>query len=85
MESTNEWYAVAKISGVKLIEALRKEYNRDYVSLMPTNLYGPNDNYDLKTSHVLPAMIRKFHEAKLNDNAPVKLWGTVLQCESFST
>ena len=76
LEPTNEWYAIAKISGVKLIEALRKEYHRDYVSLMPTNLYGSNDNFDLKSSHVLPAMIRKFHEAKLNDNAPVELWGT---------
>ena len=83
LESTNEWYAIAKISGVKLIEALRKEYNRDYVSLMPTNLYGPNDNYDLKTSHVLPAMIRKFHEAKLNDNAPVKLWGSGTPMREF--
>jgi len=76
LEPTNEWYAIAKISGVKLIEALRKEYGRDYVSLMPTNLYGPNDNFDLKSSHVLPAMIRKFHESKLNANAPVELWGT---------
>ena len=76
LEPTNEWYAIAKISGVKLIEALRKEYNRDYVSLMPTNLYGPNDNFDLKTSHVLPALIRKFHEAKLDDNRPVELWGS---------
>jgi GDP-L-fucose synthase len=76
LEPTNEWYAIAKISGVKLIEALRKEYGRDYVSLMPTNLYGPNDNFDLKSSHVLPAMIRKFHEAKLNGNAQVELWGT---------
>jgi GDP-L-fucose synthase len=76
LEPTNEWYAIAKISGVKLIEALRKEYGRDYVSLMPTNLYGPNDNFDLASSHVLPAMMRKFHEAKLNDNAPVELWGT---------
>ena len=76
LEPTNEWYAIAKISGVKLIEALRKAYGRDYVSLMPTNLYGPNDNFDLKSSHVLPAMIRKFHEAKLNGNAPVELWGT---------
>ena len=76
LEPTNEWYAIAKISGVKLIEALRKEYGRDYVSLMPTNLYGPNDNYDLKSSHVLPAMIRKFHEAKVNGNTPVELWGT---------
>ena len=76
LEPTNEWYAIAKISGVKLIEALRKEYDRDYVSLMPTNLYGPNDNFDLKSSHVLPAMIRKFHEAKMNGNTPVELWGT---------
>ena len=76
LEPTNQWYAIAKISGVKLIEALRKEYSRDYVSLMPTNLYGPYDNFDLKSSHVLPAMIRKFHEAKLNGNTPVELWGT---------
>ena len=83
LESTNEWYAIAKISGVKLIEALRKEYNRDYVSLMPTNLYGPNDNYDLKTSHVLPAMIRKFHEAKEAGNTPVKLWGSGTPMREF--
>jgi GDP-L-fucose synthase len=76
LEPTNEWYAIAKISGIKLIEAIRKEYQRDYVSLMPTNLYGPYDNFDLKYSHVLPAMIRKFHEAKLNKHASVKLWGT---------
>jgi GDP-L-fucose synthase len=76
LESTNEWYAVAKISGVKLIEALRKQFGRDYVALMPTNLYGPNDNFDLKTSHVLPAMIRKFHEAKENNHSSVNLWGT---------
>ena len=76
LEPTNEWYAIAKISGVKLIEALRKEYNRDYISLMPTNLYGPNDNFDLKSSHVLPAMIRKFHEAKRNGHSLVELWGT---------
>ena len=76
LEPTNEWYAIAKISGVKLIEALRKEYLRDYVALMPTNLYGPNDNFDLKSSHVLPAMIRKFHEAKLKSHSPVELWGT---------
>ena len=66
LEETNQWYAMAKISGVKLIEALREQYNRDYISLMPTNLYGPGDNYDLETSHVLPAMLRKFHEAKEN-------------------
>ena len=76
LEPTNEWYAIAKISGVKLIEALRKQYNRDYVSLMPTNLYGPGDNFDLETSHVLPAMIRKFHEAKENNHAKVTLWGS---------
>ena len=76
LEETNQWYAIAKISGVKLIEALRKQYNRDYVSLMPTNLYGPGDNYDLKTSHVLPAMLRKFHEAKENNHSDVVLWGT---------
>lgn len=76
LEPTNEWYALAKISGVKLIEALRTQYKRDYVSLMPTNLYGPNDNFDLKSSHVLPAMIRKFHEAKENGNSDVILWGT---------
>lgn len=76
LEPTNEWYAIAKISGVKLIEALRKQYNRDYVALMPTNLYGPGDNFDLETSHVLPAMIRKFHEAKVNNQPEVILWGT---------
>tara|TARA_B110000503_G_scaffold78742_1_gene121085 strand:- start:2478 stop:3407 length:930 start_codon:yes stop_codon:yes gene_type:complete len=76
LEETNQWYAIAKISGVKIIEALRCQYNRDYVSLMPTNLYGPGDNYDLKSSHVLPAMLRKFHEAKQNNHADVVLWGT---------
>ena len=76
LEETNQWYAIAKISGVKLIEALRDQYDRDYVSLMPTNLYGPGDNYDLETSHVLPAMIRKFHEAKEDNHADVVLWGT---------
>ena len=76
LEETNQWYAIAKISGVKLIEALRHQYNRDYVSLMPTNLYGPGDNYDLDTSHVLPAMLRKFHEAKQKNINEVALWGT---------
>ena len=76
LEETNQWYAMAKISGVKLIEALRKQYNRDYISLMPTNLYGPGDNYALETSHVLPAMLRKFHEAKENGLKEVFLWGT---------
>lgn len=76
LEPTNEWYAVAKITGVKACEAIRKQYGKDFVSLMPTNLYGPFDNFDLNTSHVLPAMIRKFHEAKENGNAPVTLWGS---------
>lgn len=76
LEPTNEGYALAKIAGVRLIRALREQFNRDYVSLMPTNLYGPNDNFDLETSHVLPALIRKFHEAKENDHAPVTLWGS---------
>ena len=76
LEPTNEWYAIAKISGVKLIEALRKQYGRDYVSLMPTNLYGPGDNFDLNSSHVLPAMIRKFHEAKISNQKSMTLWGT---------
>tara|TARA_Y100000766_G_C18917304_1_gene613009 strand:- start:10964 stop:11905 length:942 start_codon:yes stop_codon:yes gene_type:complete len=76
LEPTNEWYAIAKISGVKLIESLNKQYGKSYVALMPTNLYGPNDNFDLETSHVLPAMLRKFHEAKINHNPNVKLWGT---------
>jgi len=76
LEPTNEWYAIAKIAGVKACEAIRKQYGKDFVSLMPTNLYGPFDNFDLKTSHVLPAMIRKFHEAKLNSHSPVGLWGS---------
>ncbi|GGF31874.1 GDP-L-fucose synthase family protein [Echinicola rosea] len=76
LESTNEWYAIAKIAGVKSCEAIKKQYQKDYLALMPTNLYGPYDNFDLKTSHVLPAMIRKFHEAKLNGHLPVKLWGS---------
>tara|TARA_R110002050_G_scaffold270114_2_gene413067 strand:+ start:18546 stop:19490 length:945 start_codon:yes stop_codon:yes gene_type:complete len=76
LEATNEWYAIAKISGVKATESIRKQFGYDYVSLMPTNLYGPFDNFDLQTSHVLPAMIRKFHEAKENGHAPVGLWGS---------
>ncbi|WP_348799445.1 GDP-L-fucose synthase family protein [Flavobacterium adhaerens] len=76
LEPTNEWYAIAKITGVKSCQAIRNQYGKDYVSLMPTNLYGVHDNFDLNTSHVLPAMIRKFHEAKENNNAPVTLWGS---------
>ena len=76
LEPTNEWYAIAKITGVKACQAIRKQFDKDYVSLMPTNLYGTHDNFDLNSSHVLPAMIRKFHEAKSNNNATVKLWGS---------
>lgn len=76
LEETNEPYAIAKIAGIKLCEAYRKQYNCDFISVMPTNLYGPNDNYDLQNSHVLPAMIRKFHEAKVSENESVTLWGT---------
>ena len=83
LEPTNEWYAIAKISGVKLCEAIRKQFGKDFVSLMPTNLYGSNDNFDLRTSHVLPAMMRKFHEAKENNNAPVTLWGTGTPMREF--
>ena len=74
LEPTNEWYAIAKITGVKACQAIRKQFGKDFVSLMPTNLYGTHDNFDLETSHVLPAMIRKFHEAKIN--GPVTLWGS---------
>lgn len=76
LEPTNEWYALAKITGVKACQAIRKQFDKDYVSLMPTNLYGTHDNFDLNTSHVLPAMIRKFHEAKENGHLPVTLWGS---------
>ncbi len=83
LEPTNEWYAIAKISGVKTCEALRKQFGLDYVSLMPTNLYGIHDNFDLQSSHVLPAMIRKFHEAKLNGNSAVQLWGSGTPMREF--
>ena len=83
LEPTNEWYALAKISGVKACESIRKQYGKDFVSLMPTNLYGSCDNFDLQTSHVLPAMIRKFHEAKLNQNSPVTLWGSGTPMREF--
>jgi len=76
LEPTNQWYAIAKIAGLKLCEALQRQYSRNYVSLMPTNLYGPRDNFDLETSHVVPAMIRKFHEAKEEGQRPVTLWGS---------
>ena len=83
LEPTNEWYALAKITGVKACEAIRKQFGKDFVSLMPTNLYGTHDNFDLKSSHVLPAMIRKFHEAKQNNNAVVVLWGSGTPMREF--
>ena len=83
LEPSNQWYAIAKISGVKLIQAIKKEFGYDYVSLMPTNLYGPNDNYDLKTSHVLPALIKKFHEGKVNNLDSVSLWGSGTPLREF--
>ena len=76
LEPTNEPYAIAKIAGIKLCDAYRSQYGCNFISVMPTNLYGPNDNYDLKNSHVLPALIRKFHEAKLNGDSTVTMWGT---------
>ena len=83
LEPTNQWYAIAKITGVKACEAIRKQFGKDYVSLMPTNLYGSFDNFDLQSSHVLPAMIRKFHEATINNNAPVTLWGSGTPMREF--
>jgi len=76
LEQTNEAYALAKISGLKYCEYLNKQYDTDYISVMPTNLYGPNDNYHPQNSHVLPAMLRRFHEAKLNNQTSVTIWGT---------
>ncbi len=76
LEPTNEWYALAKIAGIKLCEAYRKQYGCDFISAMPTNLYGPGDNYDLQTSHVIPALIRKAHEAKISGQAHMEVWGT---------
>ena len=83
LEPTNEWYAIAKITGVKTCQAIRKQYNKDYVSLMPTNLYGYFDNFDLQSSHVLPAMLRKFHEAKINNHSEVTLWGSGTPMREF--
>lgn len=83
LETTNEWYAIAKIAGIKACEAIREQFGKDFVSLMPTNLYGPFDNFDLQTSHVLPAMIRKFHEAKENNQGQVQLWGSGLPMREF--
>ena len=76
LEPTNEWYAVAKIAGIKLCQAYRRQHGCDFISAMPTNLYGPGDNYDLEKSHVIPAMLRKMHEAKVTGESRVTLWGT---------
>jgi GDP-L-fucose synthase len=83
LEPTNQWYALAKITGVKACESIRNQFGKDYVSLMPTNLYGYNDNFDLTSSHVLPAMMRKFHEAKENNHSPVTLWGSGTPMREF--
>ena len=83
LEPTNEWYAIAKIAGVKACQSIRKQFNKDFVSLMPTNLYGTHDNFDLQTSHVFPAMLRKFHEAKINNHQPVTLWGSGTPMREF--
>lgn len=76
LEPTNEWYAIAKIAGIKMCQAYRKQYGLDAISVMPTNLYGPGDNFDLETSHVLPALLRKFHEAKSSGAESVEIWGS---------
>jgi GDP-L-fucose synthase len=83
LEPTNEWYALAKITGVKACQALRNQFGKDYVSMMPTNLYGTHDNFDLTSSHVLPAMMRKFHEAKHNNHTAVTLWGSGTPMREF--
>lgn len=83
LEPTNEPYAIAKIAGIKLCDAYRAQYGCNFISVMPTNLYGPNDNYDLQKSHVLPALIRKFHEAKKNDLSEVIMWGTGIPQREF--
>jgi GDP-L-fucose synthase len=83
LEPTNEWYAVAKIAGIKLCQAYRKQYGCSFIAAMPTNLYGPGDNFDLENSHVLPALIRKFHDAKINNQPAVVLWGTGTALREF--
>src|SRR6266446_4277258 len=83
LEPTNQWYAVAKIAGIKMCQAYHRQYGCDFISAMPTNLYGPNDNYDLENSHVLPALIRKFHEAKVAKAGTVICWGTGAALREF--
>lgn len=83
LEPTNEAYAIAKIAGIKACQAIRQQFAKDFVTLMPSNLYGPNDQFNLQTAHVLPALIRKFHEAKLNQNSSVTLWGNGTALREF--
>ena len=83
LEPTNEWYAIAKIAGIKMCQAYRKQYGCDFISAQPTNLYGPGDNYNLETSHVLPALLRKFHEAKESGAKSVTLWGSGTPLREF--
>lgn len=83
LEPTNAWYAVAKIAGIKMCQAYRRQHGSDFISAMPTNMYGPNDNYDLQTSHVLPALVRKFHEAKASGTRTVTCWGTGAPLREF--
>ena len=83
LESTNEPYAIAKIAGIKMCDAYRSQYGCNFISVMPTNLYGPNDNYDLNTSHVLPALLRKFHEAKVENRSEVIVWGSGMPRREF--
>lgn len=83
LEPTNEYYAIAKIAGIRLVQAFRQQYGRDWISAMPTNLYGPGDNYDLNTSHVLPALLRKFHEAKVRGDRQVVVWGSGTPLREF--
>ena len=83
LEPSNEWYAIAKIAGIKLAQAYRRQYGRDYISAMPTNLYGPGDNFDLRSSHVLPALIRKAHEAKRTGASALTIWGSGMPRREF--
>lgn len=83
LEPTNEWYAIAKIAGIKMCQAYTKQYGRQYISLMPCNLYGPNDNFDLNSSHVIPALMRKMHEAKSKNAQTVEIWGTGMPLREF--
>jgi len=83
LEPTNQWYAIAKIAGIKMCQAYRRQYGCDFICAMPTNMYGPNDNFDLNSSHVVPALIRKFHEAKVNGSPTVTCWGTGTPLREF--